>query len=105
MVFGGPPGRDRVISTSFRRIDTCEELRNCLLALEWMRFGVEDDFVEVESGLGSEEQVEILQRFSEEEAFHAVGLLLGADVFERGVSVFGAAILFQIIQIGLTHGE
>src|SRR4051812_48707136 len=57
-------------------------------ATKRMRFGVEDDVIEVERLGRGEEKIEILERFREDEALHFIALLFRDDVLEGGVTGF-----------------
>lgn len=73
------------------------------VAAEGVRFCVEDDAVEIQGGFGSEEEIEVFERLGEVEAFHGVGFLLGADVVECCVRIWGAAIFNEVVEVGLAH--
>src|SRR5204863_8062246 len=75
---------DRSMETSCFRI-----LRRA--PAEGMRLGVEDDRIEIESSLRSEEKIEIFQRLGQEVARHQVAFVAGHDVRERRVTRVGAA--------------
>ena len=55
-------------------------------APERMRFGIEDDFAEIQ-GLGrSEEEIKIFECLGQNEALHFIALTLGHDISKRGVA-------------------
>src|ERR1700674_5590870 len=61
-------------------------------AAQRVRFGVEDNFVEIQGARRREEEIEVFERFREGEAFHLVALLFRDDVGKRGVAGVGAAV-------------
>jgi hypothetical protein len=64
-----------------------------------MRFGIEDDFVEIQSPRRSEEEVKIFECLGQDEALHFIALLLGHDISKRGVAARGAAIFHEVLKI------
>jgi len=68
-----------------------------------MRFGIEDDFVELQSPGRSEEKVEIFESLGQDEAFHFVALLLGDHVGEGSVAGANAAIFNEVVEKFLAH--
>jgi hypothetical protein len=51
-----------------------------------MRFGIEDDFVKIQSPRRGEEEVKIFECLGQDEALHFIALLLGHDINKRGVA-------------------
>src|SRR5438874_2479649 len=51
-----------------------------------MRFGIEDDFAEIQSIGRSEEEVKIFECLGQDEALHFIALPLGHDISKRAVS-------------------
>jgi len=64
-----------------------------------MRFGIEDDFVEIQSLGRGEEEVKIFECLGQDEALHFIALLLGHDIGKRGVAATGAAIFHEVLKI------
>src|SRR5213082_3559060 len=72
-------------------------------APERMRFGIEDDFAEIQSLGRSEEEIKIFECLGQNEALHFIALTLGHDISKRGVAAIGAAIFHKIIEHFLAH--
>ena len=68
-----------------------------------MRFGIEDDFAEIQSLRRSEEQIEIFKCLGQDEALHFIALLLGYDISKCRVAGIRAAIFHEIIEYFLAH--
>ena len=64
-----------------------------------MRFGIEDDFVEIQRPGRGEEEVKIFECLGQDEALHFIALLLGHDIGKRGVAATGAAIFHEVLKI------
>jgi hypothetical protein len=64
-----------------------------------MRFGIEDDFVEIQSPGRGEEEIKIFECLGQDEALHFIALLFGDDVGERGIAATGAAIFHEVLKI------
>ena len=68
-----------------------------------MRFGIEDDFVEIQSLGRSEEEIKIFECLGQDEALHFIALTLGHDISKRGVAAIGAAVFHKVIEHFLAH--
>ena len=68
-----------------------------------MRFGIKDDFIELQDFRRREEQIKIFESLSQHEAFHFVALLFAGDVGECSVTGVRAAIFNKIIKHFLAH--
>jgi hypothetical protein len=64
-----------------------------------MRFGIENDFVEIQSLGRGEEEVKIFECLGQDEALHFIALLLGHDISKRGVASVSAAIFHEVLKI------
>ena len=67
-------------------------------APERMRFGIEDDFAEIQSLRRGEEQIKIFKCLGQDEALHFIALLLGYDISKCRVAGIRAAIFHEIIE-------
>src|SRR5262249_11577707 len=74
-------------------------------APERMRLGVEDDPLEVERLLRSEEQIEVLHRLGEEIARHQVALLFRDDALQDRVGGSRAAVTNDRLEEDAAHLE
>jgi hypothetical protein len=68
-----------------------------------VRFGIEDDFVEIQSPGRREKQVEIFKSFGQNEALHFVALSFRGHVGERGIASIRAAIFDEIVKDLFAH--
>jgi hypothetical protein len=64
-----------------------------------MRFGIEDNLVEIQSPGRGEEEVKIFECLGQDEALHFIALLLGHDISKRGIAARGAAIFHEVLKI------
>jgi hypothetical protein len=64
-----------------------------------MRFGIEDDFVKIQSVWRGEEEVKIFEFLGQDEALHFIALLPGHDISKRGVASVSAAIFHEVLKI------
>src|SRR5262249_38959177 len=74
-------------------------------AAERMCLGVEDDPLEVDGAVRSEQQVEVLEGLGEEEARHRVAALLRHDVLQRRVARFRPTELDEVVEEATPHLE
>ena len=72
-------------------------------SLDWMRFGVEDHFVEVQRIRRREEQIEVFESLGEEETLHRVGFFLCQNTFQRGIAFVRSAVLNKIFPERFAH--
>src|SRR4051812_25679365 len=68
-----------------------------------MRFGVEDDAVEIERLRFSKEQVEIFESLGEDEALHFIALVFRSHIGERGVTSVRSAIAHEVLEYLRAH--
>lgn len=68
-----------------------------------MSFGIEDDFVEIQSPGRRKKQVKIFKSFGQSEALHFIALLFSGHVGERGVTSIRAAIFDEIVKDLFAH--
>ncbi len=70
---------------------------------QWVRFGIKDDFIELQGFRRREEQIKIFESLSQHEALHFVALLFAGHVGKRSVSGVRAAIFNKVIEHFLAH--
>ena len=63
-----------------------------------MRFGIKDNFIELQCSGRSEEQIKVLERLSQDEALHFVELLFTRHISKRSVAGIRAAISDKVIE-------
>jgi hypothetical protein len=63
-----------------------------------VRFGIEDNFIELQSSGRSEEQIKVLESLSQNEAFHFVELLFTRHISKRSIAGIRAAISDKVIE-------
>jgi hypothetical protein len=64
-----------------------------------MRFGIEDDFVEIQSLGRGEEEIKIFECLGQDEALHFIALPPGHNISKRGVAARGAAVFHEVLKI------
>src|SRR6266481_8798618 len=68
-----------------------------------MRFGIKDNFVELQGFRRREEQIKIFESLGQYKALHFIELLFTDHIGERSVTSLGAAIFNEIIEHFLAH--
>ncbi len=63
-----------------------------------MRFGIKDNFIELQGFRRREEQIEVFESLRQDEALHFIELLFGGHVGQRGVASLGATIFNKVIE-------
>src|SRR6516162_9496265 len=63
-----------------------------------MRFGIKDNFIELQSSSWSEEQIKVLESLSQDKAPHLVELLFTGHVSKRSVARFSPAKSDEVIE-------
>src|SRR5688572_25572476 len=108
-----PPSRNSA-SERYARVRTItsfavEKSAVCRMSLlnpaQGMGFGIEHRLIQVQELVGSEEQVQVLERLGQEVAGHHIPLLLGHDVLQGGVAGVGPAVGHQALEERPSHLE
>src|SRR5436305_14310733 len=68
-----------------------------------MRFGIKDDFIELQGFRRREEQIKIFESLGQDKALHFIDLSLADHVAERSVTSLDAATFNEIIEHFLAH--
>jgi hypothetical protein len=63
-----------------------------------MRFGIKDDFIELQGFRRCEEQIKIFESLGQDKTLHFIDLLFAYHVGERSVTSLRAAIFNEIIE-------
>src|SRR5687768_17542293 len=68
-----------------------------------MGFGVEHEFLYVKSLVGSEQEIEVLERFSEQKAVHIIRFFLCDNVAKTGICHVCSAVTHEILKHLFAH--
>src|SRR5438874_13762367 len=68
-----------------------------------MRFGIKDDFIELQGFRRCEEQIKIFESLSQDKALHFIDLFFADYVGKRSVARLRATIFNEIIEHFLAH--